>query len=95
MFRFTIRDVLWLTVVVALGLGWWIEKRQNTPLRDRCARLERLAAMSAAIMREVGIKAEFKEDNIFIAGSRFEGTPIAALVEKLISAPAKAKAVSN
>jgi hypothetical protein len=25
MFRFTIRDVLWLTVVVALGVGWWIE----------------------------------------------------------------------
>jgi len=24
MFRFTIRDVLWLTVVVAMGLGWWI-----------------------------------------------------------------------
>src|SRR5262245_28529886 len=22
MFRFTIRDVLWLTVVVAMGLGW-------------------------------------------------------------------------
>ncbi len=31
MFRFTIRDVLWLTVVVAvgltLGLGWWREHR--------------------------------------------------------------------
>jgi len=24
MFRFTIRDVLWLTVVVALCLGWWL-----------------------------------------------------------------------
>jgi hypothetical protein len=23
MARFTIRDVLWLTVVVGLGLGWW------------------------------------------------------------------------
>ena len=23
MFRFTIRDVLWLTVVVALGVAWW------------------------------------------------------------------------
>ena len=23
MFRFTIRDVLWLTVVVALSAGWW------------------------------------------------------------------------
>ena len=24
MFRFTIRDVLWLTVVAALLVGWWI-----------------------------------------------------------------------
>ena len=23
MFRFTIRDVLWLTVVVGMGVGWW------------------------------------------------------------------------
>jgi len=22
--RFTIRDLLWLTVVVAMGLGWWV-----------------------------------------------------------------------
>ena len=28
MFRFTIRDVLWLTAVVALGVGWWNEHRQ-------------------------------------------------------------------
>ena len=27
MFRFTIRDVLWLTVVVALCFGWWAENR--------------------------------------------------------------------
>ena len=26
MFRFTIRDVLWLTVVVALAVGWWIDR---------------------------------------------------------------------
>ena len=25
MFRFTIRDVLWLTVVVALGFGWGVD----------------------------------------------------------------------
>jgi len=24
MFRFTIRDVLWLTVVVALAVSWWL-----------------------------------------------------------------------
>jgi len=28
MFRFTIRDVLWLTLVVGLSLGWWIEHRR-------------------------------------------------------------------
>jgi hypothetical protein len=27
MFRFTIRDVLWLTVVVALAVSWWLEHR--------------------------------------------------------------------
>jgi hypothetical protein len=25
-FRFTIRDVLWLTVMAALACGWWIER---------------------------------------------------------------------
>jgi|GEM_PF-3224495 hypothetical protein len=28
MFHFTIRDVLWLTVVVALSVGWWLDQRQ-------------------------------------------------------------------
>ena len=26
--KFSIRDLLWLTVVVALGLGWWVDHRQ-------------------------------------------------------------------
>jgi hypothetical protein len=26
MFRFTIRDVLWLTALVALALGWWASR---------------------------------------------------------------------
>jgi hypothetical protein len=25
--RFSIRDLLWLTVVVAMGLGWWSDNR--------------------------------------------------------------------
>jgi hypothetical protein len=25
MFRFTIRDVLWLMVVVGIGAGWWVD----------------------------------------------------------------------
>jgi len=30
MFRFTIRDVLWLTVVVGLSIGWWLDHRTTT-----------------------------------------------------------------
>ena len=29
MFRFTIRDVLWLTVVAGLGVGWWIDRNKT------------------------------------------------------------------
>ena len=29
MFRFTIRDVLWLMVVVALGFGWWRDRYRD------------------------------------------------------------------
>ena len=28
MLRFTIRDLLWLTVVVAVSLGWWHDHRR-------------------------------------------------------------------
>jgi hypothetical protein len=27
MFRFTIRDILWLTLVAALVVGWWVDHR--------------------------------------------------------------------
>jgi len=26
MLRFTIRDVLWLMVVVGMGVGWWVDR---------------------------------------------------------------------
>jgi len=29
MFRFTIRDVLWLTVVVALAIALWLERQRS------------------------------------------------------------------
>jgi len=29
MFRFTIRDVLWLMVVVGMALGWWTDRTRQ------------------------------------------------------------------
>jgi len=31
MFRFTIRDLLWLMVVGVLAAGWWLDHRQFDP----------------------------------------------------------------
>ena len=40
MFRFTIRDVLWLTVVVALGVGWWADRRaRNREVQEKVDRI--------------------------------------------------------
>lgn len=35
MFRFTIRDVVWLTVAVGLACKWWIEHEDGTQWRKR------------------------------------------------------------
>ena len=36
-FRFTIRDLLWLTVGVALAVGWWLDSYQLTIYRKNAA----------------------------------------------------------
>lgn len=50
MFRFKIRDVLWLTVVVAVAVGWWIHSRQQGQAvrfaNSRTADLEKYCAES-------------------------------------------------
>jgi hypothetical protein len=38
MFRFTIRDVLWVTVVLGLGMAWALERRENARLRREIER---------------------------------------------------------
>lgn len=43
--RFTLRDLFWLTVVVAMELGWWMETRHRGPenmrLRESYSRLSK------------------------------------------------------
>jgi hypothetical protein len=40
--RFTIRDLLWLTLVVALVLGWWVDR--NRMARDAATNVGKLSA---------------------------------------------------
>jgi hypothetical protein len=49
--KFSIRDLLWLTVVVALALTWWLDRRE---LRRRYEKEASDAAMEA-LAREVQV----------------------------------------
>jgi len=53
MFRFTIRDVLLLTTIVALGMGWALERRQSTRLRHDAAVIEYEVQQSRVVIKNL------------------------------------------
>ena len=78
MFRFTIRDVLWLTVVVAMGLGWWWDRhRENSSESLWKRRAESLAEMC----REDGWDVKFEGELMSIL------TPLKRIPDDNPSAP--------
>jgi hypothetical protein len=48
MFRFLIRDVLWLTILVAVLVAWWLERRVHEQTRHRHAQTIRALKQKAA-----------------------------------------------
>jgi hypothetical protein len=46
MFRFTIRELVLLTLVVAMGVGWWIDHRTLAPDAELHRRLRERAGMA-------------------------------------------------
>jgi hypothetical protein len=52
MFRFTSRDVLWLTVVVALAVGWGVDRVQFCREQVNARRAELSARMEAQRAQE-------------------------------------------
>jgi hypothetical protein len=43
--KFSIRDLLLVTVIVALAVGWWVDRRQLAKENDRLESRERLRNM--------------------------------------------------
>jgi hypothetical protein len=63
MFRFTIRDVLWLTVVVALAVGWLVDHR-----RQQSARLYEwhIEALTDLLKHQSGVVATTSADGVTV-----------------------------
>ena len=43
--RFSIRDLLWLTALVAVGVSWWLNWRRLADVEQRYAALEKSASV--------------------------------------------------
>ena len=66
MFRFTIRDLLWLTAVVALVFGWWLDHRNQLEMDKRREFTEwqrdSLATLTEALGHKVTLYNGWKVD---------------------------------
>jgi len=55
MFRFTIRDVLWLMVVIALSVGWWLDHRALAPKAADSKSKDQMAKLVETMMQEIEV----------------------------------------
>ena len=63
MFRFTIRELVLLTLVVAMGAGWWLDRRMSqakiATYRAKCEKFEaatrRLEAEQELLRKELAM----------------------------------------
>ena len=44
MFRFSLRELLLITVIVALAVGWWVERRQSAEFKTEIEDLKKKLA---------------------------------------------------
>jgi len=58
MFRFTIRDFLWLLAVLALSFGWWLDHRAFAPKAADANDKAQMAKVMGTMAQEI---ATYKE----------------------------------
>jgi hypothetical protein len=58
-FRFSIRDLLWLTLVVALALGWFVRERQVMGELTQARKWRGVAGALESVLRGEGWELEW------------------------------------
>jgi hypothetical protein len=77
MFKFNIRDLLWLTAIVAVSLGWWLERRSLLSLNEQTVGERDIAKFQlesiTELMSDAGFKVEKAENSVRIDGPFQDG----------------------
>jgi hypothetical protein len=78
--RFTIRDLLWLTAVVALSVGWWLDSRRYDRGVQRAQYREDYYDLMSDLARIEAEKAQEKQQQLDKALRQVQqsGTPAEA-----------------
>jgi hypothetical protein len=67
MFRFTIRDLLWLMVVVGMGVGWWSQlQRANEELLAH----KTWEKSARTVARSSSFSVRFKDDGTIVVAPK-------------------------
>jgi len=62
MLRFTLRDLFWFTLVVAMGVGWWVDRGRLTEAERRAELWELKANRLAEMVRTDGWMVYFDDE---------------------------------
>jgi hypothetical protein len=79
MFRFTIRGVLWLMVVVGLGVALWIEHSALLQERKNSTLWSRRGDAALRVMNKLDVPANWHEDGMVVQEIHPSGAPITRL----------------
>jgi hypothetical protein len=79
MFRFTIRDLLFLTLVAALAIGWWIDRSRLAPIAKERIVWEFRAELLADRMRQRGGLVTWEGSRIVVVDAEDAGTTRATI----------------
>ena len=80
--RFSIRDMLWLTVVVGMGIGWWLDHKNLT--RDSTSQLSVYSLADARTRRRY-----LPRFSSYMVETRMSVCPSAAMARSLAKRPSK------
>jgi hypothetical protein len=66
--RFTIRDLMWLTVVMAMGVGWITDHRSTSALRAEAASLRWQLTTLIGLANERGLSVSAADGEVSLGG---------------------------
>ena len=76
MFRFTIREVLVLTLAAGLAVGWWLDRRQQAAQLAEASQWRTIAGGLEHIVRQQGWRAGIENGRIWAASDSASPTQV-------------------